>query len=158
MANPLSAIEGEIVEVVVSPLPHVEGMTRIERLDLRSAADASQITSYQEIEVPEDLVGQFRKGVTVRLALFGAPTLRSRLLGGTFDDTTYLRIPPQFVSMRRGTWAAGLIMDAVALACPIFWQGWGAIPGIILFLISLGPLRMASAFPTFEKVKKLLRT
>lgn len=158
MANPLCAVEGEIVDVVLATGSIEPGYVKLERLNVRSRTDAAVIISVANLDVPADLLEQFRVGVRTRLALFGAPALRSRFLAGTFNDTTYVRLPPNLQAMRNWTFGLGATLDAGALACVYFMHLWGAIPGIILLLLSLGPFRMARALPTYAKVQRLLGT
>jgi hypothetical protein len=156
MANPLCTVEGEIVNVVITAAPQDPGYVKLESLELRPVASSDSVVSLPNVDVPADLIEHFKVGTNTRLALFGAPSLRSRFLGGTFDETTYLRVPDNFKAMRAWTMGVGLAIDAGALACIYFLHIWGAVPGIILFLLSLGPIRMASALPTYAKVKRLL--
>lgn len=156
MTNPVFTVEGDIVEVLSSPELSLDGGVTFERLDVRSKEDPSQIVSVNRVIVPPDLAEEFKVGVKTRLVLFGVPSLRSRLLAGTFGDTSYLRVPDTFKNIRKSAFGISAVCGAIALACVYEWRGWGVIPAAV-FLIPVFPLvRFAKAYPKFQSIKKIL--
>jgi hypothetical protein len=155
MVNPLSVVSGEVVDITTGTGALAQTSDVIlERLQLRHPEKGDIILPL--VQVPADLVDRLQPGSNVKLVLFGAPSVKSQVLGVMVGDTTIIKVPPHFSKIRRTLWTMGLTMDAAALACPILWQGWGAIPGLILFFLALGPERMAHAAPSFGRVQALL--